>query len=224
MRRRSRKADVEPGGEQVLQLGVQRQQALVALQVRQQFGAQVDQEAHAFGEDGEALQQPRARRHDGAAQVDLRPAASSGVPCAASYCSRAALSFFGSGANCSLISSQQSRRCSGVALRVPAGHALARRPPSTSLTLRIDDGLQLGRACAAAPAATAPPAGGAAWPSGARGWSGRRRARAAAGRSAARLRFHAGRSGRCGDPVASSCMNLDFWLRANARAAPRAGA
>ena len=60
---------------------------------------------------------------------------SSGVPTAASYCSRAALTLLASGANCSLISSQQSSRCSGVALLYHWATPRARLPPSTSLTL-----------------------------------------------------------------------------------------
>ena len=59
---------------------------------------------------------------------------SSGVPWAASYCSRTALSFPGSGANCSLISSQQSRRCSGVALAYQPATPFASCPASTSLS------------------------------------------------------------------------------------------
>ncbi|MNS85805.1 hypothetical protein D3C72_1196810 [compost metagenome] len=55
----------------MLQLGLEREQALVGLQARQQVGAQVDQKAHAAGLDRKALQQPHARRHQRAAQAQL---------------------------------------------------------------------------------------------------------------------------------------------------------
>ncbi len=64
-------ADVEPGREHVLHLGIQRQQAPVGLQVRQHLGAHVHQEAHAIGSTAEALQQAPARRHRRAAQAHL---------------------------------------------------------------------------------------------------------------------------------------------------------
>ena len=57
------KRHIEPGGEQVLQFGVERNQPLVGLEKRQQLGAQVDQEAHALGLYRKALQQPHAGRH-----------------------------------------------------------------------------------------------------------------------------------------------------------------
>ena len=53
----------------MLQLGVQRQQAFVALELGQQFGAQVEQKTQAFREHCKSLQQARARRLQSAAQV-----------------------------------------------------------------------------------------------------------------------------------------------------------
>ena len=65
------KTDVEPAGEQVFQLGVQRQQGRFRLELLQQFGAQVEQEAHAAGRGAQALQQAGARGMEGLAQLDL---------------------------------------------------------------------------------------------------------------------------------------------------------
>ena len=60
----------------MLQFGVQRGEALLlSLGQGQQFGAQVHQKAHAALGLGKALQQPRARRHQRAAQVHLGLAA-----------------------------------------------------------------------------------------------------------------------------------------------------
>ena len=81
------------------------------------------------GNDGETLQKPRARRQHGLAQVDFRlPFLRRAVGGVVLLAHR--LEFPGSGANCSLISSQQSRRCSGVALTYqPATPLRAARPP-----------------------------------------------------------------------------------------------
>ncbi len=65
------KADVEPGGEHVLHLHVQREQALVALEVGLHLGAHLHQEDHPTGVDAEALQQASAGRHRGAAVMHL---------------------------------------------------------------------------------------------------------------------------------------------------------
>ena len=141
--------DVEPGGEQVLELGVQRQQALVALQVRQQFGAQVDQEAHAV----------RDRRRSAAAAARAatpargagapRPAPSSGVPMRGLVAGRArALTFCGSGAKRSLISSQTSRRSSSVAPGVPLRDRMGAAAGLDLAHARVDDRLQFGQRAA----------------------------------------------------------------------------
>jgi regulator of protease activity HflC (stomatin/prohibitin superfamily) len=87
-------ADVEPGGEHVLHLDVQRAQAPVGLQVRLQVGAQVDQEADAFAVGAEALQQ-RVRGDTVARRYSTSAAAWSGVPSAAAYCACAFFTFSG---------------------------------------------------------------------------------------------------------------------------------
>ncbi len=65
------KGHVEPGGEQVLQIGIERHQPFVGLELGQQLGAQVHQKAHALRKNGKTLHQPRARRHQGPAQADF---------------------------------------------------------------------------------------------------------------------------------------------------------
>ena len=63
------KRHVKPGGKQRLKLGIERQQALVALEGGQQLGAHVHQKTHAVRKSRKALQQPRARRNESAAQT-----------------------------------------------------------------------------------------------------------------------------------------------------------
>ena len=128
--------DVEPGGEQVFELGIERQQALVGLEVRQQLGAQVDQEAHALADRwrsaaaGARAARPSARRRCTSAWR-LVGRAQRGL-----VAGRARLLTFCTVGREASRSSAARRRAARRASR-PAYHcttAWARRPASTSLT------------------------------------------------------------------------------------------
>ena len=68
---RAQKADVEPGRQQMPEVGIQRPQMRILAVQRQQIGAHIDQKTGAFGQRVELGQQPHPRTDQGAAQGPL---------------------------------------------------------------------------------------------------------------------------------------------------------